>query len=163
MVPYANEEVQLYNITCPWQATGHRRYAIPAPTDFPSSSDLHFKADTQEFFNMVLQSIPATEQFLAQIKDLQFTDRACVQVKQYCQTQWPNRTSLSKEIIPYYLIHSRWLTIEGSPHYNPAMISIEILDKLHHGNLGITKCWARPRQSAWWPGLAALLIKLRTA
>ena len=82
-----------------------------APTDIPSASDLHFEVATQAFVRMVLQTIPATEQRLAQSRELQSTDRVCAQVKQYCQTQWPNRILLSKEIIPYYLIRTE-LSIE---------------------------------------------------
>jgi len=58
-----------------------------APTDLPSSSDVCFEAEAQAFVNMVLRSIPATEQRLAQIKEFQSTDRVCAQVRQYCQTQ----------------------------------------------------------------------------
>jgi len=84
-----------------------------APTDLPSSSDVCFAAEAQAFVNMVLQGIPATEQRLAQIKEFQSTDRVCAQVRQYCQTQWPNRTSLSKELIPYYLVRSELSNEDG--------------------------------------------------
>ena len=68
-----------------------------APVDLPSTSDLQFEADTHAFVNMVLQSIPATEQRLAQVKELQSTDRVCAQVKQYCQTHWSNKTRFQKK------------------------------------------------------------------
>ena len=132
------------------------------PTDIPSASDLHFEAATQAFVNMVLQTIPATEQRLAQIRELQSTDRVCAQVKQYCQTQWPNRTVLSKEIIPYYLIRTELsiedgLLLRGCRIIIPLQLQPEILDNLHTGHLGITKCRARARQSVWWPRLATQL------
>jgi len=139
-----------------------------APTDLPSSSDVRFEAEAQAFVNMVLQSIPATEQRLAQIKEFQCTNGVCAQVGQYCQAQWPNRTSLSKELIPYYLVRSELsiedgLLLRGHRIVIPPQMQPEILDKLHHGHLGITKCWARARLSTWWPGLATQLAdKLRT-
>ena len=34
-------------------------------------------------------------------------------------------------------------------------IRLEILDHIHTGHLGITKCQARPRTSVWWPGLSS--------
>ena len=77
-----------------------------APTEPPSTNDPQFEAHTQAFVNTVLQAIPATEQRLTQIKEAQSQDRVCIQVKQYCQTQWPNRISLSKELFPYYLVHT---------------------------------------------------------
>ena len=133
-----------------------------APTEPPSTNDLQFEAHTQAFVNTVLQAIPATEQRLAQIKEAQSQDRVCIQVKQYCQTQWPNRTSLSKELFPYYLVRTELsieagLLMRGCRIVIPLQLQSEILDKLHDGHLGITKCRARARQSVWWPGLTTHL------
>ena len=133
-----------------------------APTEPPSTNDLQFEASTQAFVNTVLQAIPATEQRLAQIKEAQSQDRVYIQVKQYCKTQWPNRTSLSKELFPYYLVHTELsieagLLMRGCRIVIPLELQSEILDKLHDGHLGITKCRARARQSVWWPGLTTHL------
>ena len=133
-----------------------------APTEPPSTNDLQFEAHTQAFVNTVLQAIPATEQRLAQIKEAQSQGRVCIQVKQYCQTQWPNRTSLSKELFPYYLVRTELsieagLLMRGCRIVIPLQLQSEILDKLHDGHLGITKCRARARQSVWWPGLTTHL------
>ena len=133
-----------------------------APTEPPSTNDLQFEAHTQAFVNTVLQAIPATEQRLAQIKEAQSQDRVCIQVKQYCQTQWPNRTSLLKELFPYYLVRTELsieagLLMRGCRIVIPLQLQSEILDKLHDGHLGITKCRARARQSVWWPGLTTHL------
>ena len=36
----------------------------------------------------------------------------------------------------------------------PAALRVQILDKLHEGHQGISKCRDRARQSVWWPGLS---------
>ena len=36
----------------------------------------------------------------------------------------------------------------------PSVMRLEILDRLHKGHQGITKCRARAKASVWWPGLS---------
>ena len=35
----------------------------------------------------------------------------------------------------------------------PAALRADILDKIHAGHHGITKCLAQARVSVWWPGI----------
>ena len=39
----------------------------------------------------------------------------------------------------------------------PSELQQEMLNKIHDGHLGITKCRTRARQSIWWPGLSKQL------
>ena len=42
----------------------------------------------------------------------------------------------------------------------PPSLRQDVLEKLHSGNQGITKCRLRATQSVWWPGLSKQLEKL---
>ena len=42
----------------------------------------------------------------------------------------------------------------------PPTLCKELLDKIHEGHQGITKCRERARQSLWWPGLSRDLEEL---
>ena len=45
------------------------------------------------------------------------------------------------------------LLLKGKHIVVPAAMRLDILEKLHTGHLGITKCRERAMSSAWWPGL----------
>lgn len=36
----------------------------------------------------------------------------------------------------------------------PVSMQVELLNKVHEGHQGITKCITRAQQSIWWPGLS---------
>ena len=52
------------------------------------------------------------------------------------------------------------LLVKGSRIVIPSSMRLEILEKLHTGHLGITKCRERVMQSVWWPGLSKQLHDL---
>ena len=133
-----------------------------ARSDSPSTTDHTFEQESQTFVNAVIQSLPATEERLQQIKESQQWDTTCIQLKQHCQFGWPE--ILSKDIQPFRSVAAELsveneLLLKGSRIVAPTELRSEILDKLHEGHLGITKCHARARQSVWWPGISQHLAE----
>jgi len=49
------------------------------------------------------------------------------------------------------------LLIRGSRIVNPLLLRADILQKIHDGHQGLTKCRNRAKPSVWWPGLSAEL------
>ena len=71
---------------------------------------------------------------------------------------------LSKDIQPFRSVAAELsveneLLLKGSRIVAPTELRSEMLDKLHEGHLGITKCHARARQSVWWPGISQHLAE----
>ena len=50
---------------------------------------------------MVVQSFPATDQRLEQMRALQQEDATCQQVIQYHREGWPTRNEISPEVLPF--------------------------------------------------------------
>lgn len=90
------------------------------------------------------------------VKTLKLTD---------CQETWPGRSSLKGPYKPYLTVASelsvaKGLLLRGSQLVIPPNLRKDILNKIHTGHQGITKCQRRAAQSVWWPGIIKDLKKL---
>ena len=136
-----------------------------APTNLPSSSDHLFHQETNAFVQTVIQGLPASDGQLERVKQEQEQDDVCKQLKVYCREGWPARHDLTGAMRPYHpmlaeITEENGLLLRGSRPIIPASMRLEILDKLHTGHQGITKCQERARISVWWPGLSKQLEEL---
>ena len=129
-----------------------------APVGSSTEKDEHFVEEVESFAAQKVFTLPATTQRLSQIREAQITDEECTQIRNYCSQGWPaymqnqplprpyweNRTHFS--IVDDLLLCDERLVI-------PKSMRREILECIHTGHLGISKCRARARASAWWLGL----------
>ena len=136
-----------------------------SPSQNSSDPDdlLHREADA--FVQMVMQSLPATENRIKQIRECQQKDETCKLVSSYCLSSWPDKKSAPSSVKPYISLAAEFsvedgLLMRGSRIVIPQSLQQEILTKIHTGHQGITKCRDRARQSVWWPGLSTQLAEL---
>ena len=72
-------------------------------------------------------------------------DTVCKQLKQYCLSEWPNKCDVPETLKPYYSVSAE-LTIQrgilmcSNSIVIPSSLRKDMLDKLHMGHQGITKC-----------------------
>ena len=112
-----------------------------------------------------MNSLPATEKRLAEIRMKQDQDEVCAKIKQYCDSEWPQSKFIPGAVKPYLPVASQLsvvdgLLMRGSRIVIPVSMRLEILDCLHSGHQGINKCRARAGQSVWWPGMSTQLTEL---
>ena len=136
-----------------------------APAAGPTQADDLFQQEASAFLDVVLKSIPATEQRIKQIREIQLQDPACQQISLYCQCGWPDKHSLPEAVKPYFpvaaeLFEADNLLMRGSRIVIPPSLREETLGQIHSSHQGISKCRERARQSVWWPGISKELERV---
>ena len=136
-----------------------------APTNTPTGVDHILHQEANIFINTMIQGLPATDEQLEEIKRQQEEDVVCNQIKRYCREGWPAKQEVAGAVQPYYSVSAEisianGLLLRGSRIIIPASMQLSMLDKVHTGHQGITKCRERARQSIWWPGLSRQLDEL---
>ena len=107
----------------------------------------------------VLKELPVTEDRLNEFRLRQKQDEVCNQVMKYCIHGWPDKNNINDAIKPYWqhisdLTVQEELLLHGKRLVVPLSMRLDILDKIHTGHLGITKCRERASTSVWWPGMS---------
>ena len=135
-----------------------------APAVGPSTSDQTFQQEVQAFLDVVTENLPATDNRLSEIRSLQEQDPICQQLKQFCTQGRPHRSQVRGPLKGYVPVQSEIsvhqdLLMRGSRMIIPQALRQSILEKLHSGHQGTTKCLARSRQSVWWPGIRREILE----
>ena len=127
----------------------------------PADSDVSLipNIEMNAFIGTVIDSLPVSDTKLKEIIEAQENDEVCKRVKQYCLEGWPEKHAVPDAIRPYWrergeLTVVQKLVMKGMRILIPSNLQLDVLDKIHQGHLGITKCQERAKQSVWWPGLS---------
>ena len=118
--------------------------------------------DVKAHIDGVASSWPVSDERLDRIAQQTQEDPVLKEVLQQTASGWPRYQQdfhLKPEIQKFFeyrgeLSIYRGLLLRGSRIIIPAGMRKEILQKIHHGHLGIAKCRARAKSSVWWPGIS---------
>ncbi|XP_072040672.1 uncharacterized protein [Amphiura filiformis] len=139
-----------------------------APTGLPSEADLMFIGEVEAYAESILSTLPATEQRLQQVIRAQKADEICMKITEYCTTGWPAYMPHLPLLRPYWENRGHFAIVEDLLLYDdrlviPQSMRLEILESIHQGHLGVSKCRARARISVWWPGMSKTIEEMFSA
>ena len=109
--------------------------------------------------------LPATDDRLKELRDQLQQDAVTRQIMTYCTDGWPDKSKLDGAVKPYWTVSGeltvqQGLLMKGSRLVIPISMRLDILDRLHEGHQGITRCREKDKTSVWWPGLSKQLEEL---
>ena len=115
--------------------------------------------ECEAYVNALLSNMPCTDRRLEQLKELQHDDEICIQLMQYIKDGWPEASDIKTVLKPYYQFRHEMsvcngILLKSDRIVVPTAMRLEMLDLLHVGHLGISKCHQRALSSVWWPGLS---------
>ena len=114
--------------------------------------------ESLNFVQAIISSLPANDSKLQEYRKGQVEDNTCSQIIQWCQSEWPDRGSVSSDLQPYWTVRTELSYINGLLLFRnriviPKSLQRMTLQKIHQGHQGISKCYERVLTAVWWPGV----------
>ena len=110
---------------------------------------------------MVETCFPATAEKLDEIRQRTMSDPTLQRVIHFTLHGWPNQSrSIDPSLKVYHAERANLTYTDGLLLYCdrlviPATMRLDILERIHEGHWGITKCRERAAQAVWWPNMSS--------
>ena len=136
-----------------------------APVGRPTPADIHFVGATAEMGRQAIQALPASSQKLQAVRQAQKADSVLTEVREYCVRGWPGFVPVNPILQPYWQDRHRLTIIDDLLLYDdrlviPQSMRLEMLERLHEGHMGVTKCRSLASSSIWWPSIGAAIEEM---
>ena len=111
------------------------------------------------YVDAVVQSKPITDKSLDVIREMTEEDETIQEVLDYTLNGWPKyKRDIDPKIQQYSDVRSELsvasgLLLRGTRIIVPSSYRSTIMERIHDGHWGISKCRDRAAQAVWWPGI----------
>jgi hypothetical protein len=131
-----------------------------APANAPSEADVEKQTLMAIMEKHIIDILPATSARLDVIRKAQEKDDETAQIKVYCSTGWPAFPPQNTLLKQFWSEQQHFSVVDDLLMYDtriviPRELRAEMMNRLHEGHQGITKCRALARTCMWWPTLNA--------
>ena len=115
--------------------------------------------EVRMYVNEVTRSWPISDVRLDEIREAADKDLGIQEAMKFTVDGWPTKSSnLTRDLHDLYSVRSNLSVAEGLLVYNgriviPNVLQSKILEIIHHGHQGITKCEERAKEAVWWFGI----------
>lgn len=136
-----------------------------SPNTNLKDTDKDLMEDTNIYVDEIMNGLPASSTYMAQLKEQLKEGSVCSDVISFCQRGWPDHNQLTGPVKVYWperavlTVHDD-LLLKGSRLVIHTAMRNSVLDALHEGHQGMTRCRERARETVRWPGLSSQLNEL---
>uniref|UniRef100_A0A1A8EMF6 Gypsy retrotransposon integrase-like protein 1 n=1 Tax=Nothobranchius korthausae TaxID=1143690 RepID=A0A1A8EMF6_9TELE len=115
--------------------------------------------EVQVYLQSILSNVPASPKRVEEIRSATQQDEELPRVISLIHKGWPPKHSLHHTLHGYYPARSQLSEVDGLVLYQdrlviPAALRPDVLNRIHEGHQGLTKCRARAKMSVWWPRIS---------
>ncbi|UYV74296.1 K02A2.6-like [Cordylochernes scorpioides] len=128
----------------------------PLPGHLPEDEEL--QEEVEHFVRSIVLHQSTTDDRLAKIALNQKLEPTLQNVAFYSKNGWPAKCQLSPLEHSFYDVRDEigeenGLLMRGLRVIIPSNMRKDVLNRIHAGHQGITKCRARAKDHVWWPGI----------
>ena len=123
------------------------------------SEDEQTAEEIRMYVNEVARSWPVSNVRLDEIREASDRDPVMQEAMKFTVEGWPKKGGdLTSDIRDLYSVRSNLSVVDGLLVYNgriviPSALRSKILEIVHHGHQGVTKCNERAKEAVWWFGI----------
>jgi hypothetical protein len=115
--------------------------------------------------NAIQAAWPATPRILQEIKSATAQDQVLQKVAAYTIEGWPAIEAISGDVKPFYRVKGDLSVIDGfitngNRIVIPEKLRPNMLERLHEGHQGRSKCRERARTTLWWPSIGRDIVEM---
>ena len=122
-------------------------------------SDGELEHEVQAYVESVVANAPVSSQRLSEIRTATQQDGELLQIIAFIRNGWPPKSRMLPSLQPYFSARAHLSETDGLVLYQdmiviPVALRSAILEQIHGGHQGLTRCRARARMSVWWPRIS---------